>query len=60
MLHAEFNINFKMAKGEIQKYKAKVKSNDWKDEICLILMKNAFIILLAYGIFSEDPEITLN
>ena len=53
MLHAE-----KMSKGEIE-YKAKIiESNDqgYKDEFVLILISMP-ICLLAWSIFSDDPEI---
>ena len=53
LLHSE-----KMAKGEIE-YKAKIiESNDqgYKDEFVLILISMP-ILLLAWSIFSDDPEI---
>jgi hypothetical protein len=56
MRHAE-----KMSTGEIE-YKAKViESNDqgYKDEFVLILISIP-IIILAWSIFSDDPEIHTN
>ena len=53
MRHAE-----KMSSGELE-YKAKViESNDngWKDEFVLVLISIP-IILLAYSVFSDDPNI---
>ena len=52
-LHAE-----KMAKGEEQ-YQGKLleaRQNDYKDEVVLFILTLP-ILVLAYGVFSDDPEI---
>ena len=53
MLHAQ-----KMASGEAE-YQGKLleaRQSDWKDEFILILL-SAPIVLLAWAVFSEDPQI---
>lgn len=53
MRHAE-----KMANGEAE-YQGKLleaRQSDWKDEFILILL-SAPIVLLAWAVFSEDPQI---
>ena len=52
LMHAE-----KMARGE-ESYQGKLleaRQNDYKDEFVLIII-SAPIIVLAWGVFSEDPE----
>jgi len=52
LLHAE-----RMARGE-ESYQGKLleaRSNDYKDEFVLLII-SAPIIVLAWGVFSEDPE----
>ena len=52
MLHAE-----KMAKGELE-YSGKLleaRQSDWKDEFVLVVLTLP-ILVIAYGVFSEDPE----
>ena len=52
LLHAE-----RMARGE-ESYQGKLleaRQNDLKDEIVLIII-SAPIVVLAYGVFSNDPE----
>jgi uncharacterized ion transporter superfamily protein YfcC len=53
MLHAQ-----KMASGEAE-YQGKLleaRQSDWKDEFILILL-SAPIVLLAWAVFSDDPQI---
>ena len=53
LLHAE-----KMKRGEIE-YSGQIFANqkgDWKDEFVLIVLSTP-IIMLAYSVFAEDPEI---
>lgn len=53
MLHAQ-----KMASGEAE-YQGKLleaRQSDWKDEFILLLL-SAPIVLLAWAVFSEDPQI---
>mgnify|MGYP001228915105 CR=1 FL=1 len=53
LLHAE-----KMKRGEIE-FSGKIferQKGDWKDEFVLIILSTP-IILLAYSVFAEDPEI---
>ena len=53
LLHAE-----KMKRGEIE-FSGKVferQKGDWKDEFVLIILTTP-IIMLAYSVFAEDPEI---
>ena len=48
----------KMASGEAE-YQGKLleaRQSDWKDEFILILL-SAPIVLLAWAVFSEDPQI---
>jgi len=55
---AELLTAEKMAKGELE-YTGKVlesQKNDFKDEFVLIIL-SAPILLMMYGVFSEDPEI---
>ena len=52
LFHAE-----RMARGE-ESYQGKLleaRQNDYKDEIVLIII-SAPIVVLAYGVFSNDPE----
>jgi len=52
LLHAE-----RMARGE-ESYQGKfleARQNDYKDEFVLVIL-SAPIIVLAWGVFSEDPE----
>ena len=52
LMHAE-----RMARGE-ESYQGKLlesRDNDFKDEIVLIII-SAPIIVLAWGVFSEDPQ----
>jgi len=52
LLHAE-----RMARGE-ESYQGKLleaRQNDYKDEFVLVII-SAPIIVLAWGVFSEDPE----
>ena len=52
LFHAE-----RMARGE-ESYQGKLleaRQNDYKDEIVLIII-SALIVVLAYGVFSNDPE----
>ena len=52
LLHAE-----RMARGE-ESYQGKLleaRQNDYKDEFVLVIL-SAPIIVLAWGVFSEDPE----
>ena len=54
LLHSE-----KMRKGEIE-YKGQVfenQKNDYKDEFVLLILSLP-ILLLAYSVFAEDPEIS--
>ena len=54
LMHAE-----KMARGE-ESYQGKLleaRQNDYKDEFVLIIL-SAPIIVLAYGVFADDPAMT--
>ena len=55
---AERNHVERMVNGEVEYKKAIIASNDngWKDEFVLVLISIP-IILLAYSVFSDDPEI---
>ena len=55
---AERNHVERMVKGEVEYKKAIIASNDngWKDEFVLVLISIP-IILLAYSVFSDDPDI---
>ena len=47
----------KMAKGDIE-YQGKLleaRQSDWKDEFVLVVLTLP-ILVIAYGVFSEDPE----
>ena len=54
---AQHNHAAKMAKGDID-YQGKLleaRQSDWKDEFVLVVLTLP-ILVIAYGVFSEDPE----
>ena len=58
MSQAALHTAEKMARGEIE-YQGKLleaRQNDYKDEFVLIIL-SAPIIVLAYAVFSDDPNI---
>ena len=59
MADAQHNHAAKMAKGDID-YQGKLleaRQSDWKDEFVLVVLTLP-ILVIAYGVFSEDPEYT--
>ena len=57
MADAQHNHASKMAKGDID-YQGKLleaRQSDWKDEFVLVVLTLP-ILVIAYGVFSEDPE----
>ena len=57
MADAQHNHAAKMAKGDID-YQGKLleaRQSDWKDEFVLVVLTLP-ILVIAYGVFSEDPE----
>ena len=57
MADAQHHHAAKMAKGEID-YQGKLleaRQSDWKDEFVLVVLTLP-ILVIAYGVFSEDPE----
>ena len=60
MADAQYMHAVKMAKGE-EAYQGKLleaRQNDYKDEFVLLIL-SAPIIILAWGVFSENPETLL-
>ena len=57
MADAQHHHAAKMAKGDIE-YQGKLleaRQSDWKDEFVLVVLTLP-ILVIAYGVFSEDPE----
>ena len=57
MADAQHHHAVKMAKGDIE-YQGKLleaRQSDWKDEFVLVVLTLP-ILVIAYGVFSEDPE----
>ena len=57
MADAQHYHAVKMAKGDIE-YQGKLleaRQSDWKDEFVLVVLTLP-ILVIAYGVFSEDPE----
>ena len=57
MADSQHHHAVKMAKGDIE-YQGKLleaRQSDWKDEFVLVVLTLP-ILVIAYGVFSEDPE----